>query len=101
MARVKISAHAKSDLRGIYRYGYRNWGKSRADEFQISLHLHFKEIAKNPNCFPVTTKFLDTCRKSVFRKYSIYFNVLDDYVEILAVVRYQDLSQRFPYKHNY
>ena len=98
MAKVKLSADAKSDLRDIYYYGYRVWGKYRADNFQQMIKQHFIEIAKHPLRFPMTTKFVKNCRKSVFRKLSIYFDACDDHVEILAVIRHQDLSERFPYK---
>lgn len=98
MGNYSLSVEAKADLAEIYKYGLTVLGQHVARNYIDALLKHFEEIAAKPYSFPATYKFVRNCRKSVFKNNVIYFNAEGEVVEVLAILRHQDVSQRFPYR---
>lgn len=98
MGNYRLSIYARADLADIYEYGFRTWGREAARKYVDSLFEHFQQIASSPYRFPATHKFVKDCRRSVFKNNAIYYSVEGEDVEILAVLRHQDISRRFPYR---
>ena len=93
MASYELTRKAAADLRGIYRYGFREHGKARATHYKRSLDAQFQKIADEPLRFP-KTGFRDSYRYSVHQPYTIYFRLIDaNRVQIVRILRGQDPRQ--------
>ncbi len=49
MAIYKVSPVAQRDLVNIYVRGIREWGESKAEEYQLKLISSFRSLAENPD----------------------------------------------------
>ncbi len=49
MAIYKVSPVAQRDLVDIYVRGFREWGESKAEEYQLKLISSFRLLAENPD----------------------------------------------------
>lgn len=49
MAIYKVSPAAQQDLIDIYVRGFREWGESTAEQFQLKLISSFQLLAENPD----------------------------------------------------
>ena len=68
------------------------WGQHMVEKYIDEIFEHFEEITAKPTSSPVTYKFVKDCRKSIFKNNAIYFSLDDGSVEILAILRHQDIS---------
>jgi toxin ParE1/3/4 len=66
MHNVIIRPRAKSDLKKIWRYTYKNWGMSQADNYAATLEQVIIAIPENPE---IGTS-IDSLRKG-YRQYSV------------------------------
>ena len=49
MVIYKLSPAAQRDLVDIYARGFREWGESKAEEYQVKLISRFQLLAENPD----------------------------------------------------
>lgn len=49
MLSIKITQHAAKQLKNIYEYSIKNWGKEKAKDYLISLHKTISLLAKPPS----------------------------------------------------
>ncbi len=90
MASYKLTRKAASDLRNLYRYGFREHGAAQATCYKESLDARFQTIPDEPLRFPQTT-FGDGYRYSVHAPYAIYYKLTDTgEVWIIRILRGQD-----------
>jgi len=86
MASYRVSADAKSDLRDIYRYSFKNHGEAQADKYLESLYDVFDTIGNNPE-IGLLPKF-DTdsqLRKFPALKHIIFYKISISEVEIRRI----------------
>ena len=88
-----LSQLADEQQTQIYAYGFVNWGEKQADKYMIRLIDRFREIQVNPFQYPIADQINPTYRKSVLEKHVIYFSILEDTVEIKAIIGQQDISR--------
>jgi toxin ParE1/3/4 len=92
MGSYKLTEDAKDDLRRIYRYGVREFGEVRADLYYDALFKRFEEIAENPHLYQAVDYIRKGYRRSVCGVDSIFYRVIDDVVEITAILGRQDID---------
>lgn len=49
MLSIKITQHAAKQLKNIYEYAIKNWGKEKAKDYLISLHKRISLLAQSPS----------------------------------------------------
>lgn len=92
--KLRITKLADQDLNDLYSEGFTTWGEEQADRYYDGLLSRFERIRESPLMYPAVDDIREGYRRSVYEKHSIYFVVLDDVVEVRAVVKRQDMSSR-------
>lgn len=95
MSEYKLSDSAKLDLISIARYGDKNFGIQKSDAFRNKLKQQFSHISKQPYLYQAVEHIHPDYRRCVHGVYSIYYKVNDDTIEIMRILRQQDISSNF------
>jgi toxin ParE1/3/4 len=93
MANYKLSNDAKDDLIRIHQYGVTKFGHAQADKYFESFFEHFDIIAERPFSFESIDFIKKGYRRCVCGSDSIYYQINNGAVEIMAIIGRQD------YKH--
>tara|TARA_R100000935_G_scaffold21876_4_gene40568 strand:- start:126410 stop:126697 length:288 start_codon:yes stop_codon:yes gene_type:complete len=92
MAKYRLSNVAKDDLIRIHQYGTKRFGIIQADTYFESFFEYFDIIARNPYSFESVDFIKDGYRRCVCGSNSIFYRIIEDTVEIMAIVGRQDLN---------
>lgn len=92
MVSYRLSNEAKKDLIRIHHYGVEKYGVTQADKYFNAFFEHFEIIAERPFSFESVDYIKDGYRRSVCGVDSIYFRIVNDTVEIMAIIGKQDLN---------
>ena len=93
MGKYKLSNVAKEDLIRIHHYGVKKFGIKQADKYFNSFYDNFEIIAERPFSFEAVDFIKTGYRRCVCGVDSIYFKIVDDTIEIMAIIGRQDLNQ--------
>lgn len=98
MGNYKISLQAQQDLQDIYSYGVETHGESQADNFYDAIYDCLDLIADTPLTWTRVENIKPGYRRYIYRKgrarTSIYYRIVEDTVEIMAIIQRQDVEQR-------
>ena len=92
MAKYRLSNEAKADLIRIHHYGVKKFGMAQADKYFNSFFDCFDMIAQRPFSFESVDSIKKGYRRCVCGSDSIYYQIKDDLIEIMAIVGRQDLQ---------
>ena len=85
---------AREDLRELYREGLLTWGERQADQYYDALLEQFDLLCENPNLFRAVDEIRQGYRRSVCGVHAIYYRATESEVEIMAIIKHQDISRR-------
>ncbi len=91
---LKISDLADKELEEIYIDGFERWGERQADLYYDDLLKHFNLLCDNPYLFPTVDYIRPGYHRSVCREHSIYYRIVRDNVEIMAILKHEDVRKR-------
>lgn len=92
MAKYRLSNSAKEDLIRIHHYGVKKFGMAQADKYFDSFFKYFDIIAQRPFSFESVDFIKNGYRRCVCGSDSIYYRIIEDTVEIMAIIGRQDLN---------
>lgn len=92
MQKYKLSNTAKEDLIRIHQYGVKKFGHTQADKYFNAFFDCFLKIAERPYSFESVDYIKVNYRRCVCGADSIYFQINNDIVEIIAIIGRQDIS---------
>lgn len=92
MAKYRLSNSAKEDLIRIHHYGVKKFGMVQADKYFDSFFKYFDIIAQRPFSFESVDFIKNGYRRCVCGSDSIYYRIIEDTVEIMAIIGRQDLN---------
>lgn len=92
MQTYSLTKEADNDLVNIFNYGIEHFGVEVALQFYHDLNSTFDAIAATPEHYPKCDEILPSYRRAVFKSYSIYFIVRDEFIEISRVLRKEHLA---------
>ena len=92
MTKYRLSNAAKEDLIRIHHFGVRQFGISQADKYFDAFFDCFDLIAERPFSFESVDYIKEGYRRCVCGSDSIYYRLIDNMVEIMAIVGMQDLK---------
>lgn len=92
MGSYRLSNEAKNDLIRIHQYGVKKFGITQADIYFDSFFVCFDNIAQRPYCFESVGYIKKGYRRCVCGSDGIYFRILDEQVDIMAIIGRQDLK---------
>ena len=94
MATYKLTPDAENDLYRIWVYGASKFGIKQADKYYVAFFHQFDLIAKEPCMYPSVDYIRKGYRRGVSGVDSIYYCVVGDVVEIMAIVGRQDVGTK-------
>jgi toxin ParE1/3/4 len=92
MAEYKLSNAAKDDLIRIHHYGVKKFGITQADKYFETFFYYFDIIAQRPFSFESVGYIKSGYRRCVCGVDSIYYRIVNETVEIMAIIGRQDLK---------
>ena len=92
MVEYRLSENAKADLIRIYRRGVREFGEAQAQVYFNAFFKRFEMLAEQPLAYPAVDEIRVGYRRSVCGTDSIYYRVIGDSVEVMAIIGQQDLD---------
>jgi len=88
----KLTKEAEFDLIRIHHFGVFRFGETQADKYYYSFFEQFDTIYENPYMFPKVDHIRKGYRRCICGVDSIYFRILDDKIEITAIIGRQDVT---------
>ena len=95
MKKYKLSNVAEKDILRIYLYGMATFGPHQADIYFDSLFSCFEKIAAYPYAFESVDYIKNGYRRCVCGSDSIYFRIVDNFVEIMTIIGRQNIDSSF------
>ena len=92
MAKYRLSNVASDDLIRIHQFGVMRFGIAQADKYFDTFFEYFDLIAQNPYSFESVDFIKKGYRRCVCGSDSIFYRVIEDSVEIMAIIGRQDLD---------
>ena len=92
MQTYRLTNKADNDLVNIFNYGIDHFGVEVALQFYHDLNSIFDKIAAFPEHYQRYDELLPSYRRAVFKSYSIFFIVRDEFVEISRILRKEDIA---------
>ncbi len=91
--KVEISASARRDLRGIWRYALEMWDEEQADAYSSDLEMRLRSLAEYPERGHEVPK-RPGVRRVRMREHLIYYRATTATVTVLRVVHARMDSSR-------
>jgi toxin ParE1/3/4 len=95
MSNYKLSNEAKEDLIRIHQYGTRKFGAAQADKYFYTFFEYFDLIGEQPYSFEQIDFIRKGYRRCVCGSDSIFYRIINETVEIMAIIGRQDLNKIF------
>lgn len=92
MAEYRLSNEAREDLIRIHHFGVKQFGMAQADKYFDTFFDYFEMIADSPFAFESVEYIKSGYRKCPCGSDTIYFRLIENKVEIMAIVGMQDLK---------
>jgi toxin ParE1/3/4 len=89
-----LSEDAKEDLIRIYQYGVEQFGIAKADLYFNSFFDYFDLISHNPYTHESVDYIRKGYRRCVVGPDSIYFRIVENKVQIMAIIGRQNVDQQ-------
>ncbi len=89
-----LSPAAKTDLKDIYQYGLRQWGKAQSDNYLKSLKEHLWSLTEQPLIGIERPEILPNSRSLSIESYTLFYRVTTDKVEIIRILHGRQDPQR-------
>lgn len=94
MPNYKLTPEADADFEHIFDYGINTFGVEQAITYAQALEKRFIALGENPQLYPEVNDIRKGYRRSVCGVHSIYYRVVGDMVEIMAILGRQDSERR-------
>ena len=95
--RLRLSAFADTDLKGVYERGWDNFGEAQADRYYDGLLDAFERIRLHPQAARKRIVEGHEFRVRRYKSHSIVYQLLDDEIVITRVLHgAQDLKRNLP-----
>ena len=95
MAKYRLSSAAAQDFEQLFEYGIDNFGLARAKSYVDGLIIQSQSIAENPLHYQAVNHIRKGYRRSVYRKHAFYCVVSNDCVDVMRILRSENLKTVF------
>jgi toxin ParE1/3/4 len=86
MLKIHVSELAESDLIGIWRYSFEEWGEMQADKYLDQLDSGIRKLAGNPELGMQREYVRDGYRVLFIGSHAVYYAATPDTVHIIRVL---------------
>ncbi len=81
-----ISPAAKENLKDIYQFGLRQWGKAQLDNYLAAIKDQFWTLTEQPLMSVERPELLPDTRSLPIQSHTLFYRVLANRVEIIRVL---------------
>ena len=81
-----IAPVARDDLKNIYQYGRRQWGKARSDSYMAILQDQFWSLTEQPLMGIEPPELLPDVRSLVIQSHTVFYRVAAMRIEIIRLL---------------
>jgi len=89
-----IAPVARDDLKNIYQYGRRQWGKARSDSYMATLKEQFWSLTEQPLMGIERPELLPDIRSLPIQSHTVFYRVAAKQIEIIRVLHGRQDPQR-------
>ena len=89
-----ISPAAKNDLKDIYQYGLRQWGKSQSESYLSTIKKPFWLLTQQPLMGTDRPELLPDTRSLPIESHTLFYRVTTNRVEIIRILHGRQDPQR-------
>lgn len=89
-----IASAAKIDLKDIYQYGLRQWGKVQSDRYLENIKDQLWSLREQPLIGVDRSELLPDVRSLPIESHTLFYRVTTDRVEIIRVLHGRQDPQR-------
>lgn len=90
-----IAPAARHDLKDIYQYGLRKWGKAQSDSYLTALKDQFWSLTAQPLMGIERPKLLPDTRSLHIQSHTLFYRVTANRIEIIRVLHGRQDPQRY------
>jgi toxin ParE1/3/4 len=91
---LAIAPAAKNDLKDIYQYGLRQWGKAQSDNYLATIKDQFWSLSEQPLMGIERPDLLPNTRSLAIQSHTLFYRVTANQVEIVRVLHGRQDPQR-------
>lgn len=95
LTNYRLNNAAADDLERLFEYGIDNFGLTKAKHYLDGLTQRFQIIAEQPLHYQAVDYIRKGYRRSVYRKHIIYYTLSQEGVDIMRILRAENLSTAF------
>jgi len=81
-----ISPAAKNDLKAIYQYGMRQWGRKQSDNYLMIIEEQLWSLIEQPIIGIERTELLVTARSLSIRSHTLFYRVAAKELEVIRIL---------------
>lgn len=89
-----IAPAAKLDLKSIYQYGLRQWGKPKSDQYLTSIKNQFWALTDQPLIGVERPELLAGIRSLPIQSHTLYYRVATRRIDIIRILHNRQDPQR-------
>ena len=91
---LAIAPAAKNDLKDIYHYGLRQWGRTQSESYLSSIKNQFWSLTQQPFMGTERHELLPDTRSLPVESHTLFYRVTANSVEIIRVLHGRQDPQR-------
>jgi toxin ParE1/3/4 len=90
-----IAPIARDDLKNIYQYARRQWGKARSDSYMAILQEQFWSLTEQPLMGVERPELSPVVRSLAIQSHTVFYRVVGKRIEIIRVLHGRQDPQRY------
>ncbi|WP_077342867.1 type II toxin-antitoxin system RelE/ParE family toxin [Pseudocolwellia agarivorans] len=95
MANYKLSEVAAEDIAQIFEFGIDTFGLNAASNYIEGMTVRLQQLAEYPLQYQAVDDIREGYRRSVYRSHAIYYRIGENCIDIMRILRNQNLESSF------
>lgn len=91
---VKITKQGRADIKAIYRYTVKEWGKQQAEDYKKALADSFKSLSASPKMGRLRPEIAKEIRSFPGLKHIIYFREIKGGIAVVRILHHAMDSEK-------
>ncbi len=89
-----ITPAARNDLKDIYQYGLRLWGKTRSNSYLTAIKDQFWSLTEQPLMGIERSELLPDARSLPIQSHTLFYRIASNRIEIIRILHSRQDPQR-------
>ena len=84
--KIHLTQQAKNDLKAIYHYSTRQWGKTQADTYYKGINEKLHKLTANPKIGASYPLISPECRRYILDHHIVLYEIESDKINIVSIL---------------